>query len=329
MHRGCMTPAAGQGSCWAHLPAGGGCQAPRGARRRPVNFDSRHRGRNRAAAVEGSVSVAARTFSLPRTPSVRLTRPRGPGLKRLLTALAVVVAIAAGWMWLRDSPLVAINQVDIVGASGAQAGAIRAAVHSAAQDMTTLHVRPDAMRKALAPYAIVKDVQVRADFPHRLKVSVIEHQAVGVIVVAGHKTAVAGDGTLLRDTEASGVPVIPLREPPAGTMLQDAKARSAVALLAAAPAALRARVAKVFLGPRGLTARLKVGTPLYFGSGERLAAKWAAATAVLADPTAKGATSLDLRVPERPAAGGLAQISTQEPAGGTPVQDATTTAPTP
>ena len=273
--------------------------------------------------------MAARTFSLPRTRGIRLVRPRGPALKRLLTALAVVFAIAFGWMWLRDSALVGVNQVDIVGASGTQGAAIRAAVRNAAQDMTTLHVRPDAMRKALAPYAVVKDVQVRADFPRRLKVTVVEHQAVGVIVVAGHKTAVAGDGTLLRDAYASGVPVIPLREPPAGTMLQDAGARSIVALLAAAPPALRARVAKVFVGPRGLTARLKVGTPLYFGSGERLVAKWAAATAVLADPTSKGATSLDLRVPERPAAGGLEQISTQEPAGGTPVQDATTPVPTP
>jgi cell division protein FtsQ len=229
--------------------------------------------------------------------------------------IAAALAIVTGWMWFRDSSLVAVRQVDIVGASGEQGAAIRAAVRGAASDMTTLHVRPDAMRSAVAPYAAVKDVQLRADFPHRLKVTVITREPVAVIVVGGHRLPVADDGTLLRGAVAVGVPELPLRNPPAGTRIEDRTGRALVALLAAAPPALRSQVDKAFLGPRGLTARLKAGSALYFGNGTRLAAKWAAATAVLADATSKGATSLDVRVPERPAAGGLEQIATQDPAG--------------
>ena len=55
----------------------------------------------------------------------------------------------------------------------------------------------------------------------------------------------------------------------------------------------------------GLTIQLAHGPVLWFGSHERLAAKWAAASAVLADPDAAGASSIDVSAPERPAVGGL------------------------
>ena len=41
-----------------------------------------------------------------------------------------------------------------------------------------------------------------------------------------------------------------------------------------------------------------------FGSSSGAAAKWAAAAAVLADPKLDGLTYVDVRVPERAAAGG-------------------------
>lgn len=270
--------------------------------------------------------MAARPLHLPRL-RVASARPPGIPLRTIAAVVAAAAVLVGGWLWLRDSPLVSVDRVTVTGVHGEQAAAIDAAVRNAARDMTTLHVRPDVLKKAVAPYPIVRDVTASADFPHRLEVTVHQYVPVGLIVAGGTKVPVAGDGTLLRGALASKVPVVPLDSPPAGDMVGDGPARSAVALLAAAPAPLRARVAKVFVGPRGLTARLRTGTALYFGSGDRLAAKWAAATAVIADPSAKGATSIDLRVPERPAAGGLEQIATQEPAGVTPNTTTTATAP--
>ena len=49
----------------------------------------------------------------------------------------------------------------------------------------------------------------------------------------------------------------------------------------------------------------RTGPELIFGTAERIGAKWAAAARVLADPDAAGAEYVDLRIPERPAAGGL------------------------
>jgi hypothetical protein len=47
---------------------------------------------------------------------------------------------------------------------------------------------------------------------------------------------------------------------------------------------------------------MRTGPTLRFGAPRRVAAKWAAVTRVLADPTSGGASLLDVRLPERPAA---------------------------
>ncbi len=84
-------------------------------------------------------------------------------------------------------------------------------------------------------------------------------------------------------------------------------------LLAAAPPGLRAKVSRVYAGPRGLTAPLDAGPILYFGGADRLRAKWTAAARVLADRSSAGATYIDLRLPERPAAGGLEDPTPAQP----------------
>ena len=96
---------------------------------------------------------------------------------------------------------------------------------------------------------------------------------------------------------------------PGGDRLTDPRAGAAVAMLAAAPSALRARIQNVWTGSHGLSARLSRGPLLYFGTAERLEAKWAAVTRVLEAPDAAGALYLDVRIPERTAAGGLAAPS--------------------
>ena len=240
---------------------------------------------------------------------------------RALGACAVVLALlGGGWLWLRDSSLVAVRQVTVTGVSGSDAPRVRAALEDAARDMTTLHVRDGQLHTAVEPFSAVEGVEAHADFPHRLNIVVHEHVAVGALTSGSEHLAVAADGTLLRNTPTADLPVISIRAALGGDVLTDKRALRAVALLAAAPTVLRERVAKVYVGDRGLTARLTRGPALYFGGGDRLRAKWVAATTVLADHSSAGATYLDLRLPERPAAGGLVAP--------TPAPAATTTATT-
>jgi cell division protein FtsQ len=78
----------------------------------------------------------------------------------------------------------------------------------------------------------------------------------------------------------------------------------------------------------GLTLELRDGPKLVFGDLRGLEAKWAAASRVLADPGSEGATYVDVRVPERPAAGGLAPMG-EGPADEPTVPTAPTTPTTP
>jgi cell division protein FtsQ len=153
---------------------------------------------------------------------------------------------------------------------------------------------------------VVKDLRISTRFPHAIQIRVIEHVPVAVVAAAGRSLAVAGDGTLLHDIPApASLPVIQLPTAPAGTKLVDPGAISAVALLSAAPYPLLARISQVSPdGQHGLVAQLRNGPSIYFGDSGRLAAKWTAAQAVLADAGSAGAAYIDVTDPERPAAGG-------------------------
>jgi cell division protein FtsQ len=226
---------------------------------------------------------------------------------RLVLAIGALVALTCiGGLWLRTSSLVRVRDVTVTGIGGSQAAAIRDALTVAALDMTTLAVDDDALRRAVATFPVVRDLHTTTGFPHRLRIAVDAYEPVVALQSGGSETAVAADGTLLLGTPTSALPVVGVKTPPGGDHVGDAGAQRAIRLLAAAPGPLRGRVARVFRGKRGLAATVRNGPKLYFGGGERLRAKWSAAAQVLADSSAQGASYVDVRIPERPVAGGFA-----------------------
>jgi cell division protein FtsQ len=230
----------------------------------------------------------------------RLWRPR------LFLALIVLLAALAGaWLWLRDSSLVAVQRVRVTGQSGPDAAKVRSALIAAARTMTTLDVQMGRLRTAVAPYPAVKDLQVSTQFPHGMRIKVIEQNPVGAVSVGGHAIAVAGDGTLLHDViAAKTLPAIPLRVPPGGSRLTDPSALGPVAVLAAAPYQMLAHVSQVTTSSaHGVVAQLRDGPVVYFGDASELGSKWRSLTEVLADPRSAGATYIDVSDPARPAAG--------------------------
>ncbi|MEA2317855.1 MAG: cell division protein FtsQ [Solirubrobacteraceae bacterium] len=217
----------------------------------------------------------------------------------------VLVILGAAWLWLRDSSLVAVKRVTVTGVSGPDAPRVREALQTAALGMTTMHVRDGDLANAVEPFPGVLGVKAETDLPHTLRLTVRERNPVGAVVAGNQRVPVAADGTVMRTARADGLPDIAAKAVPGGSHATDPGVRRALSLLSAAPPALRGRVRRVYVGPKGLTVPLRSGPTLYFGGSERTRAKWAAATVVLADPTSTGATYLDLRLPERPAAGGL------------------------
>ena len=253
--------------------------------------------------------------------TVRLTARLRRGL--LASALAAA-ALAAGYLlWFRDSALVRVETVRVTGLSDDASPRTRAALIAAGRQMTTLHVRTDELERAVAAHRAVGSVVARPDFPHTLRIHVVERIAVALVgPSAASRSPVAADGTVLERRAGLGrLPVIESRRPIRSGRLRERAALAMLRVAALAPDALRRRAQAVApADPRGVVVELRAGPELVFGDGSRLAAKWAAASRVLAHPGAAGARYIDLRLPERPAAGGLvAPPLAPEPApGGAP-----------
>jgi cell division protein FtsQ len=230
-------------------------------------------------------------------------------VKRILAGVLVAAcALAGGWLWVRDSSLVAVRDVRVGGVNSSEAPRIRSALRSAGLDMTTLHVREDQLRAAVAQYPSIKGLEVETDFPRTLTIIVHERAAVAAIQSGGTTVAASRDGLVLHGMRARGLPTLSVRAAPAGERVTDRRTLGALDVAGAAPTEMRDRIERLWSGPRGLTLDLRDGPDLVFGSGADASRKWIAATRVLADPSSAGATYLDLRLPERVAAGGLGPV---------------------
>ena len=111
-----------------------------------------------------------------------------------------------------------VDRVTVTGVSGPDSGAIRSALDLAARNMTTLDVRLGQLRTAVAPYPVVKDLRVSTQFPHGMRIHVIEQLPVGALVAGGETIA--------------------------ASRRRDAVARRARGVAARGPAAARCRVGR-------------------------------------------------------------------------------------
>jgi cell division protein FtsQ len=236
---------------------------------------------------------------------------RGRRVLRLVPALVLALALAGGgWLWFRDSGLVKVHDVTITGVTASDGEQVKAALTGAAQSMTTLDVRAKALQDAVAQYPSVARVSATPDFPHRLTIHVTEERPVAALAPAGgDRVPVTGSGIVLNGVTADrDLPSLRFNVP-AGTHVTDRRALDALAVAGAAPEPLLHRTDELTLDGRGVVVSLSNGPQLVFGTAADARAKWTAAARVLADPSAQGATYLDLRVAGRVAAGGLAPVT--------------------
>src|SRR5919106_218815 len=99
-----------------------------------------------------------------RTRSARRAGSRRVWLRRVIAIGALVCALGAGYMlWLRDSSLVAVREVSVVGIDSAERDEVRAALEQAARGMTTLHVREDELRGAATAELDLPKLEAQAE----------------------------------------------------------------------------------------------------------------------------------------------------------------------
>ncbi|HWH11207.1 MAG TPA: cell division protein FtsQ/DivIB [Solirubrobacteraceae bacterium] len=226
-------------------------------------------------------------------------------LLKLGGLLAVAAALYGGWLMLRDAPLFQVDRVAVTGLGGSVSPAVRTRLEQAGRGMTTTHVDIAALDQAVAPYTVVKRLDVRTQFPHGLTINVVEQLPVAALDVGGTRLGVAADGIVVHGLNGTlaALPTVTASALPSTDRVTEGSSLEALELLDVAPPVLAKTISKVGQGPGGLTVYLRNGPELYFGDTSRLHAKWAAAARVLADSESRGAAYLDVRVPDRPAAG--------------------------
>jgi cell division protein FtsQ len=271
-----------------------------------------------ASTAAGRRRTTTRAKSRPkRRRAVARPAPKAKGLIRrtswrvkILIGVAAVAALAAGYFfWLRDSSLVAVNDVEVVGVTSGDRGAITDELTSVAEGMTTLDVDTAKLEAAATSHPTIKSINVDPNFPHGLRIEVTERPPVMVVADGDKQTPVAADGTLLPGVAVpdGGLPVLELKKPAPASGLAGAALDQAI-VAGAAPEPLRPLIHAIeHTAEHGVVVTLRGGIPVYFGTSAEASQKWAAAAAVLADPKLDSLTYLDVRVPRRPAAGGAAQ----------------------
>src|SRR3954465_1665395 len=185
----------------------------------------------------------------PRLPRIALPRVPAPSRRIAAGALVTAAVLLPFGFWLRDSSLVSVRRVEVIGASGPEAAQVRQALTDAAHGMSTLHVDTGRLRGAVRRFSIVEGIEVHRDLPHTLEVTVRQHVAVGALALGSRRVAVAGDGTILNGSLTRGLPLVPVGAPPGGRRLAEARPLRLVLLLAAAPSRLRSRISHVGYGP--------------------------------------------------------------------------------
>jgi cell division protein FtsQ len=227
----------------------------------------------------------------------------------LLAALVAIPLLAGGWLLLRKSSFTAVEHVRVSGVHGSQARAIEAALDEAAGHMSTLDVHTAALQAAVASYPVVRAIHAVPSFPHGLRIEVTEQPPVAALTIGGQRTAVAADGVVLGPGLITGsLPALSEGQgivPEVGRHVQGASLLAELTILGAEPKPLMRFDARVFTGSKGegLTVAMRNGLLVYFGDATRPHAKWLSLARVLADQSSAGATYIDVRVPERPAAG--------------------------
>jgi cell division protein FtsQ len=276
---------------------------------------------------------AAATVALRALPRAALALPPA-WRRRVVIVLVALVAFGSLYLfWFRDSSFASVQKVEVTGVSGPQAKLIRRALVDAGRSMTTLHVRTSALRDAVAAYPVVRGVTAQGQFPHVLHVQVELNLPVALLQTPSGKVPVTADGLVLRDVPFTrGLAVLTGAVASPAVRVTGGAAHAMLRVVAGAPEALRVRIRAVEIkAGLGLVAHIARGPDLIFGDATLMDAKWVAALRVLSSPSARGASYVDLRLPERPAAGGLpvTTVLPLAPAGSSVTPPApTTTQPT-
>lgn len=230
------------------------------------------------------------------------------GRRRVLVSAGAVAGLVAGTLGVALSPLVAVEEVAVVGADGGRAEEARSVVGVEPGD-NLLFADVRGAREHVEELAWVAEADVRRVPPARLLVEVVERAPMAVVRLPDRSWIVGREGVVLRGGADEGLPRVdaPGGEVPGlGVQVTDAAIVNALAFHRGLPAGIAARVERYEAeSVEGLRVRFatEVG-PVWarVGRAEEVPRKAAVLSGLLDElpEEVTGAREVDVRAPDNP-----------------------------
>ena len=232
--------------------------------------------------------------------------------RRVLVRLGILIGLVSlGWV-LFMSPLLAVRNVAVVGASETPvADVVRAAGIGENENLLLLSGRSVVHRVEALPW--VKGARVERMLPGTVRIRISERRPAMVLSLGAARWTIDASGRVLESGSATtGLPVLAgvqvgTIEP--GLTLQTGEATDALKAYRSLPPSMKRRVVGVFASTiERITFSLDDQTQIRYGAAEDIAAKNDVLRALLRRLEAESLTPgyIDVRVPERPAVAGAA-----------------------
>jgi cell division protein FtsQ len=224
-------------------------------------------------------------------------------------AVATVVALIAGGVWVYRSPFLTIETVAVDGASRlADADVLESAALLA--DETLLRLRPRRVESRLEQNPWIAEATVRRELPDTVRIAVVERSPAAAVVVEGEQWLVAEDGVFLEqrseEDTASYVLVEEIADlaPRAGSPSGSTELNNAIAALDGLSDELRQQVQSVVAPTIDKTVlRTKDGVEIFVGEAQEMPVKDEIARRILAEQ--EGVVYINVRTIDRPTWRGL------------------------
>lgn len=222
--------------------------------------------------------------------------------RRTVLAVALAALVAAG-VGIERSPLVALAEVEVVGAERVSGDRIRAA---AALPLGTSTLRLDlgAADRRVEALPWVRRADIHRVDPLTVRVSVVERRPVATVAVGGRELLVDAEGVVLAEGTAPRLVVVEVdgaSAPAPGERLEGVPAAAnALAAYTGLPGPLRAQVARIEArGAQDAELVLRAGTRVRFGRADRIDEK-ARTLGALLGTVGGTARTIDVRAPSNP-----------------------------
>jgi cell division protein FtsQ len=226
--------------------------------------------------------------------------------------LAVTVTIAGGAIGLYRSQLFEIRSVDVIGAERLTPAAVRSRAE-VPEGATLLRFPAGAIKERLLSYAWIEDAQVTRDFPHALRIRIVERKPLAIVDTGDTFWVVDSTGMVLGEQsleETTTMPIlrdIPALELSSGQAAESEVLSNALNILSGISAELRQKVRAISAPSVAETTLLTTDSvEVIIGEAVELEKKDVIVLKIMREQ-AGNVVTIDVRSTDRPVSRGLGE----------------------